>query len=203
MILALTVAAAHLYVLPSKVLFLLPADEKTCGITSVRYGPSDGKWETGANFAAPDCQFKVSVMPGHLLQAWSDPGGKKMEGAMDVVYTEAGGEKPKTLTGVQPEKLEPATGVTLHAKAEKVRSSVRVEVTNKGDKPVLLGDSVAARNKPKDDCMGPGPAAALQPGETLVDIRPGLLSRSMNVWVSEFSDEKTCKWREVSLQHAK
>ena len=197
MILALVLAAAHLYVLPSKVLFLLPADEKSCGVTSVRYGPSDGKWETGSNFAAPDCQFKVAVMPGHLLPAWSDPGGKKMEGAMDVVYTEPGAPKPRTATGVQPEKLETATGGALSAKAEKLKSSVRVEVTNKGDKPVLLGDSVAARSKPRDECMGPGPAAVLQPGETLVDIRPGLLSKSMSVWVSEFSDEKTCKWREV------
>ena len=196
MILALALAAAHLYVLPSKVLFLLPADEKSCGITSVRYGPSDGKWETGSNLAAPDCQFKVAVMPGRLLPAWSDPGGKKLEGPMDVTWTVSGSEKPQVAT-VQPEKVEPAAGGKLSARVARVKKSVRVEVTNKGDKPVLLGDSVAARSKPRDDCMGPGPAAVLQPGETLVDIRPGLLSKSMQVWVSEFSDVKTCKWVEV------
>ena len=70
MIAALVLAAAHLYVLPSKVLFLLPADEKSCGVTSIRYGPSDGKWETGSNLAAPDCQFRTWVKPGPLLPAW-------------------------------------------------------------------------------------------------------------------------------------
>ncbi len=193
----LLAAAAHLYVLPNKVLFLLPADQKACGITSVRYGPSDGKWETGSNLAAPDCQFKVSVNPGHLLPAWSDPAGKQVTGAIDVTYTVHGAEKPQVATGVQAEKFEPAKGVPLHASAEKIKNSVRVEVTNKGDKPVMLGDSVAARNRPRDACLGPGPAAVLAPGETLVDQRPGLLSKSMQVWVAEFSDEKTCAWREV------
>ncbi|MFN2548649.1 MAG: hypothetical protein ABR567_14565 [Myxococcales bacterium] len=196
MILAFLVAAGHLYVLPSKVLFMLPADEKSCGVTSVRYGPSDGKWETGSNLAAPDCHFRTWVKPGPLLPAWSDPGGKPVEGALDVTYTIHGGSKPLTAT-VQPEKIEPSTGGRLSAKAEKAKNTVRVEVTNKSDRPVMLGDSVAARGRPKDDCLGPGPAAVLQSGETLVDIRPGLLSKSMNIWVSEFSDEKTCKWVEV------
>ena len=197
MIFAMLAAAAHVYVLPSKVLFLLPADPKACGITTVRYGPSDGKWETGGNLAAPDCQFKVSVMPGHLLPAWSDPMGKQVQGAIDVTYTTQGSEKPQVATGVQAEQVEPATGARLSAKAEKIGSSVRVEVTNKGDKPVLLGDSVAARNKPRDACLGPGPAAVVAPGETLVDQRPGLLSKSMQVFVAEFSGEKTCRWLEV------
>ena len=196
MILGLILAAGHLYVLPSKVLFLLPADEKSCGVTSVRYGPSDGKWETGSNLAAPDCQFKVAVKPGELLPAWSDPAGKTMSGPIDVTYTIHGGEKPRVVT-LQPEKIEPATGAQLAATSAKEKKGVRVEVTNKSEKPVMLGDSVAARGKPKDDCVGPGPAAVLQPGETLVDVRPGLLSKSMAVWVSEFSDEKTCKWVEV------
>jgi hypothetical protein len=190
-------AAAHLYVLGSKLLFLLPADPKSCGLTSVRYGPSDGKWETGSNLAAPDCHFKVSVMPGHLLPAWSDPEGKQIAGPVDVTYSAEHSDKPQVVTGVAAEKIEPATGAKLHAKADKVGSSVRVEVTNKGDKPVLLGDSVAARSRPRDACLGPGPAAVLAPGETLVDQRPGLLSKSMQVFVAEFSDEKTCKWVEV------
>ena len=195
MILALLLAAGHLYVLPTKVLFLLPSDGKPCGVTSLRYGPSDGKWETGSNLAAPDCKFRVSVKPGDLLAAWSDPGGKKIEGAIDVTYTLHGSSKPMVAT-LQPEKIEPGAA-TLSATATKVKDSVRVEVTNKSEKVVLLGDSVAARGKPKDDCVGPGPAAVLQSGETLIDIRPGLLSKSMNVWVAEFSDEKTCKWVEV------
>jgi len=196
MIATLVLAAAHLYVLPSKVLFLLPADETSCGVTSVRYGPNDGKWETGSNLAAPDCHFRTSVKPGPLLPAWSDPGGKPLDGPIEVTYTVQGAAKPLTVT-VQPEKIEPATGGKLTATAAKMKNSVRVEVTNHSDEPVLLGDSVASRGKPRDDCLGPGPAAVLQPGETLVDIRPGLLSNSMNVWVSEFSDEKTCKWVEV------
>ena len=88
-------------------------------------------------------------------------------------------------------------GSDLSAKASKVKNSVRVEVTNKSQKPVLLGDSVALRGHPKDECVGPGPAAVIQPGETLVDQRPGLLSPSMNVWVSVFTGEKACKWVEV------
>lgn len=198
MILAFLLAAGagHLYVLPSKVLFMLPADDKSCGVTSVRYGPSDGKWETGSNLAPPDCQFRVWVKPGPLQPAWSDPGGKPIEGAIDVTYTLQGASKPQVVT-LQPEKIEPQPGGHLTATAAKVKSSVRVEVTNKSDKPVMLGDCVAGRGKPRDECLGPGPAAVLQSGETLVDIRPGLLSKSMNVWVSEFSDEKTCKWVEV------
>jgi hypothetical protein len=38
----------------------------------------------------------------------------------------------------------------------------------------------------------------LQPGESLVDVRPGLLSPSMQVWVAVFTAEKQCKWVEVS-----
>ena len=38
-------------------------------------------------------------------------------------------------------------------------SSVRVEVKNVSQRPVLLGDAVALRGRPKDDCVGPGPAA--------------------------------------------
>ena len=78
-----------------------------------------------------------------------------------------------------------------------MKSSVRVEVTNKAERPILVGDSVANRGVPKDDCVGPGPAAVLQPGETLVDQRPGLLSPSMKVFVSVFTGEKSCKWVEV------
>ena len=73
MIPALLLAAAHVYVLPWKMLFMLPAEsEKPCGVTSLRFGPPDGKWESGSNPAAADCQFRVSVQPGHLLPAWSE-----------------------------------------------------------------------------------------------------------------------------------
>src|SRR5258708_6259367 len=50
-------AAAHLSLLPEqhRALFLLPASERACGLTSLRYGPSDGKWERGSNLTAASC----------------------------------------------------------------------------------------------------------------------------------------------------
>ena len=187
-------AAAHLYVLPWKLLFLLPGS--SCGVTMLRYGPADGKWERGSNPQPQHCEFHVSVTPGPLLPAWVEKGPS--EGDLDVTFTVQGNEKMQTVS-LKAEKLTPeaATAGDLSARAEKVKSSVRVEVTNKGQKPVLLGDSVALRGKPKDDCVGPGPAAVLQPGETLVDTRPGLLSPSMKIWVSTFTGEKECRWIEV------
>src|SRR5204863_9362675 len=89
MILAL-IAAAHVYVLPWKMLFMLPAEsEKPCGVTSLRFGPPDGKWESGSNPAAADCQFHVSVQPGHLLPAWSELPPKTAD-AFDLTYTVQG-----------------------------------------------------------------------------------------------------------------
>lgn len=189
------VAAAHLYVLPWKLLFLLPG--QSCGITMLRYGPADGKWERGSNPPPADCNFRVSVLPGPLLPAWVDPG--PTAGDLDVTFTLQGSEKPQTVS-LKPETVTPVAvaGVDLAAKASKTKNSVRVEVTNVSPKPLLLGDSVAARGKPKDDCVGTGPAAVLQPGETLIDQRPGLLSPSMQVWVAAFTGERECKWVEVA-----
>jgi hypothetical protein len=46
--------------------------------------------------------------------------------------------------------------------------------------------------------VGLGPAAVLQPGETLLDQRPGILSPSMKVFVSVFTGERNCRWIEVA-----
>jgi hypothetical protein len=182
----------HVYILAWKLLFLLPApSERVCAPAMLRYGPPDGKWERGTNPPPSKCEFRVSVMPGDLLPVWVDPA--PVTGDLEVTY---GG---KTVT-VRPVKVEPVMvqGKELSAKASKVRSRVRIEVKNASSHPVLLGDSVAVRSRPQDDCVGPGPAAVLQPGESLVDVRPGLLSPSMQVWVAVFTAEKQCKWVEVS-----
>jgi hypothetical protein len=182
----------HVYILAWKMLFLLPApSDKACAAAHLRYGPPDGKWERGTNPPPANCEFRVSVMPGDLLPAWIDL--SPVGGELEVTYGD------KTVT-VHPEKIEPAMvqGAELSATARKVRSRVRVEIKNGSSHPVLLGDSVAARSKPQDDCVGPGPAAVLKPGESLVDFRPGLLSPSMQVWVSVFTAEKQCKWVEIT-----
>ncbi len=188
-------AAAHLYVLPWKLLFLLPGN--SCGVTSLLYGPPDGKWERGSNPQPGDCAFRVAVMPGSLLPVWVELGPSA--GDLDVTFSVQGGAKPQTIS-LKAETVAPAAvaGSDLSARASKVGKSVRVEVTNKSDRPVVLGDSVAFRGKPKDDCVGPGPAAVLAPGETLSDQRPGLLSPSMQVWVAAFTGERECKWVEVT-----
>lgn len=185
----------HVYLLGWKMLLLVPAaSPRACAPPPLRYGPKDGSWESGFNPPAQDCAFRVAVMPGDLLPAWAEL-PPKQAAELDVTYGDKTGS-------TAPQKLEPqlpAAG-SLSARAEKAGNRVRVEVTNKGDKPVLLGDSVALRGKPKDDCVGPGPAAVLQPGERLVDLRPGLLSPSMKVWVSAFTGEKQCRWIEVARQ---
>jgi hypothetical protein len=192
------IAAAHLYVLPWKMLFMLPAEsERPCAVTSLRYGPADGKWESGSNPHPSDCEFRVSVAPGPLLPAWADLPPKPAD-QLEVTFT-LQGQKPQTLS-LKAEKVEPgaAAAKDFGVKAAKAKKGVRVEVTNKAERPILVGDSVALRGKPKDDCVGPGPAAVLQPGETLIDVRPGLLSPSMKIFVSVFTGEKSCKWVEVS-----
>ena len=192
------VAVAHLYVLPWKMLFLLPAEsEKSCAVTSLRYGPADGSWESGSNPQAAGCEFRVSVSPGHLLAAWGDL-PPKPAGEVEVTYAVPGG-RPQTVK-VKAETMTPAAAPvgSFSARASKVKSSVRVEVTNRSERPFLVGDATALRGKPKDDCVGPGPAAVLQPGETLVDQRPGIVSPSMKVFVSVFTGEKQCKWVEVA-----
>ena len=197
MILSL-VAAAHLYLLPWKMLFMLPAEsEKPCAVTSLRYGPADGSWESGSNPQPAGCEFRVAVQPGHLLSAWADlPPKPAVE--VEVTYTVQGVAKPQT-AHVKAETLQPgaAQAKDFSAKASKAGKNARVELTNTSERPVLVGDATALRNKPKDNCVGPGPAAVLQPGETLVDLRPGIVSPSMKVFVAVFTGEKTCKWVEV------
>lgn len=193
---ALLLAAAHLYVLPWKTLLLLPApSSRSCGVTSVRYGPKDGKWQRGEN-AQPDCEFRVSVTPGPLFPLWVETGPAASD--LSVTFTMQGEAEPQTVA-VQPQRLQPgAAGPgALSAHAQKVKKSVRVEVRNAGDATLLLGDAVALRGHPRDACLGPGPAAAVAPGETLVDERPGLLSPSMRIWVAVFTGEKACRWVEV------
>ena len=189
------IAAAHLYVLPWKMLFMLPADsEKPCAVTSLRYGPPDGSWESGSNPPPSGCAFRVSVLPGHLLSVWGElpptPAGE-----VRVTYTVQGSAKPQTTT-VKAEALSPgaAHSADFSAEASKEKKGVRVEVTNRSERPLLVGDATALRGKPKDNCLGPGPAAVLQPGETLIDVRPGIVSPSMQVFVSVFTGEKQCKW---------
>jgi len=192
-------AAAHLYLLPWKMLFVLPAQsEKPCALTSLRYGPPDGKWESGSNPQPSNCEFRVSVAPGPLLPAWAELPPKEV-GDLEITYTVQGAAKPQTVS-VKAEKLEPAAAgpADFSARASKVKNSVRVELANKSERPILVGDATALRGKPKDDCVGPGPAAVLQPGETLIDVRPGVLSPSMKVFVSVFTGEKECRWVEVA-----
>ena len=190
------IAAAHLYVLPWKLLFLLPAPARACGLTSLRYGPADGKWERGSNLAAPDCKFRVSVIPGPLLPAWAEPG--PTSGALEATFTVQGSDRPET-TPLTPEPFTPSPlrGPELSARASKAGNSVRVEVKNVSPRPVLVGDAVALRGRPTDDCVGPGPATVIPPGQTLVDQRPGLLSPSMKIWVASFTEEKQCRWVEA------
>ena len=90
-----------------------------------------------------------------------------------------------------------ASATGLSARATKVKNSVRVELKNGGSSALFFGDAVAARNRPDDSCVGNGPQILLQPGETLVDVRPGLLSKSMQVWAAAFTGPRQCHWVEV------
>jgi len=179
-------AAAHIYLFPwpgepPKALFLLPTEgESACGM-----GP--------VNFVQPDA----------LLPAWIDA-GKVVPGAeIEVTWTLQGGGAKGTghkatlkAEAVAPDALR-STAAGLSAKAAKVKNNVRVDVRNGGQGPILLGDAVAARNRPDDSCVGAGPQALLQPGETLVDTRPGLLSKSMKVYAAAFTAPKKCRWVEI------
>jgi hypothetical protein len=191
-------AAGHLYVTLGKLLFLVPASEKACGLSMVRFGPSSGKWDSGVSPPKADCEFKQFVEPGALIPIWGET-EKKFED-LDVTFQIAGEPKDQTVS-LKPETLTPAGQAKLSANLRKVKSSVRVEVKNLGDAPLLIGDAAAARGKPKDSCVGNGPTAAVAPGETLVDIRPGLLSPSMKAFVAVFTGEKDCRWVEVAARH--
>jgi hypothetical protein len=187
-------AAGHIYLAQGKLLFLLPAPESACSITSLRYGPSNGKWERGTNPPEGNCAFRQSVEPGGLLPAWGDPGKDTEE--LEVAY-QVKGDKKLLSAKLTPEKLETDGAAKLSAKISKVKSAAKVAVKNEGAAAVLVGDAVASRNKPTDDCVGNGATTALQPGESLVDVRPGLVSKSMQGWVAVFTGEKQCKWVEA------
>lgn len=202
-------AAAHLYLFqwpgePAKALFLLPSEgESACGVGPITFGPPDNSWSSGSGGSHASCEFRQLVQPDSLLSAWMDAGKATAGAEVEVVWTlEGGGASGKGhKTTLQAEAIAPDAlrmgPAGLSATARKVRNDVRVEVKNGGAGPVLVGDAVAARNRPEDSCVGAGPQVLLQPGETLVDVRPGLLSKSMQVWVAEFTGPKSCKWIEV------
>jgi hypothetical protein len=208
-LLATLLAAGHLYLFqwpdqPARLLMLLPSQgEDACGVGPVNFGPPDNSWSSGSAGTHPDCGFRQSVLPGSLLPLWVEAGKAKAGVPLEVSWTLAGGgatgkNHSATLTAepVAVDDLK-ASPSGLHATAAKVKSSVRVEVKNGGDGPVLLGDAVAARSRPKDACVGAGPQVLLKAGETLVDARPGLLSPSMQVWAAVFTGPKQCRWIEI------
>jgi hypothetical protein len=202
-LLAAAAVAGHAYVLPWAVLFELPVQgEKACAIGSLRYGPPDGKWERGNQQDKPvSCEFRQLVLPGPLLPSWAEPGELD---EVRVTYTVQGSDEPQT-TSITAERIDPATLAVgpgaLTATVQKVKDNVRSVVTSNASHPVLLGDAIAARNKPTDDCRGPGPSAVLQKGESLLDVRPGLLSPSMQVWVAAFTGPKQCSWVKAATRH--
>jgi hypothetical protein len=200
---AALVAAAHAYVLPWGVLFLLPSNrESACAIGSIHYGPPDGKWERAAALEKrASCEVRQFVVPGPLLPDWTE----HVDLAdVSVAYTVQGSEEPQTLSlhaqTVDPAELT-AGGVRLSATVEKVKGRVRSVVTSNSDHPVLLGDVIAKINKPPDACSATGASVILQRGESLVDIREGLLSPSMAAWVAAFSDAKHCTWVKAATRH--
>jgi hypothetical protein len=203
------IAAAHLYLFqwpgePPKALFLLPAEgENACGVGQVNFGAPDGSWSGGSAGSEASCEFRQSVQPDSLLPAWMDAGKAAAGAEVEVAWTLQGGAVSGKAhkTTVRAEAIGAdalrTSSSGLSAMATKVKSNVRVELKNGGSGPILIGDAVAARNRPDDSCVGAGPQVLLQPGETLVDIRPGLLSKSMQVWAAAFTGPKQCRWVEV------
>jgi len=202
-------AAAHLYLFqwpgqPPQALLLLPSEgESACGIATLTYGAPDGSWSGGSAGSKASCEFRQSVQPDSLLPAWVDAAKAKPGADVEVAWTlQGGGAKGKghSVT-LKPEAVAvdslKGSGARLSATATKVKDSVRVEVKNGGEAPMLLGDAVAVRSRPKDACVGNGPQVLLQSGERLVDTRPGLLSKSMQVWAAAFTGPKQCRWVEV------
>jgi hypothetical protein len=202
-LLAAAAAAGHAYVLPWAVLFELPVPgERACAISSLRYGPPDGNWERGTQQDKPaSCELRQFVLPGPLLPSWAEP--VELD-EVRVTYTVQGSEEPQTIS-LTAERIDPAalaaSAGSLAATVRKATDNVRSVVTNNASHPVLLGDAIAARNKPKDDCRGPGPSAVLQKGESLLDVRPGLLSPSMQVWVAAFTGPRRCTWVKAATRH--
>jgi len=202
-------AAAHLYLIswpgqPPKALFQLPTEgEPACGIGTLNFGAPDGSWSSGTAGSGTSCEFRQWVEPDSLLPVWVDAGkmapGKEVEITWTLQGGKATGQGHKATLTPEPAAVEAlkASPAGLSAKASKVKNDVRSEVKNGGAGPALLGDAIAARNRPGDSCQGNGPQLLVQPGETLVDIRPGLLSKSMQVWVAAFTGPKSCRWVEV------
>ena len=203
------ISAAHLYLFqwpgePPKALFLLPAEgENACGIGPVNFGAPDGSWSSGSAGSQASCEFRQSVQPDSLLPAWMDAGKAAGGAEVEVAWTlQGGGASGKGhKTTLRAEAIAADALRTspsgLSATATKVKNNVRVELKNGASGPILIGDAVAARNRPGDTCVGAGPQVLLRPGETLVDTRPGLLSKSMQVWVAAFTGPRSCKWIEV------
>jgi hypothetical protein len=204
MISLLAAVAAHAYVLPWGVLFELPVPgEKACAVSSLHYGPPDGKWERGTQQEKPaSCEIRQFVLPGPSVPVWAEPAD--VTGELTVTYTAQGSQEPQTIS-LTADRIDPAALAVepgaLSATVQKVKGNVRSVVTSKASHPVLLGDAIAARNKPKDDCRGPGPAAVLRSDESLLDVRPGLLSPSMQVWVAAFTGPRQCSWVKVATRH--
>jgi hypothetical protein len=202
-------AAAHLYLLqwqgePPRALFMLPTEgESACGVGPINFGPPDGSWSSGSGGGQVSCEFRQSVQPDSLLPAWIDAGKMKPGAEIEVTWVLQGGgakgtgHKATLKAEAVPADTLRSTVAGLSGTAAKVKNNVRVELRNGGQGPILLGDAVAARNRPGDSCVGAGPQVLLQPGETLVDTRPGLLSKSMQVWAAAFTGPKSCKWVEV------
>ena len=199
-------AAAHLYLFPwpgqpTKALFLLPSEgERACGIGTLTFGAPDGSWSSGSAGSRVSCEFRQWVQPDSLLPAWVEATKIVSGTEVEVTWTLQGGRATgkrhtATLRAEQaPVDALKSSPLRLSATAAKVKSNVRVEVKNAGSDPVLVGDAIAARNKPDDSCIGNGPQVLLAPGEALVDVRPGLLSKSMQVWTAVFTGPKQCRW---------
>ena len=203
------IAAGHLYLFqwpgePPKALFLLPTEgENACGVGPVNFGAPDGSWSSGSAVSQASCQFRQSVQPDSLLPAWMDAGKASAGAEVEVAWTLQGGgasgnghKTTLRAEAIAADALRMGPS-GLSATATKVKNDVRVVLKNGGSGPILVGDAVAARNRPDDSCVGAGPQVFLQPGESLVDIRPGLLSKSMQVWVAAFTGPRSCKWIEV------
>ncbi len=193
-------AAGHLFTFEGQpdVLLMLPAKADACGIGAVAYGTADGKFSKvfEAPPRRPSCEFRQSVKPGDLIGYW-DRGGGLPAGptSFEVTYavqSKSREEEAKVTLASEPARV--GGNHRLKSSATKVGRSVRIELTNEGPDALLVGDAVAARSKPSDSCVGAGPTAVLQSGEALVDTRPGLLSKSMQVWAAAFKDLKHCTW---------
>jgi hypothetical protein len=203
-------AAAHLYLFEwpgerPKALFLLPSEgENACGVGTLTFGAPDGSWSTGSPGTKASCEFRQWAEPGRLLPAWVDAGKIRPGAEVEVTWTlQAGGAAGKSHTAMlRPEAVQveglKASAAGFSGTIAKVKNNARVKVKNGGSNPVLLGDAVAARNRPDDSCVGNGPQVLLQPGESLVDMRPGLVSKSMQIWVVAFTGPRQCRW--VSIQ---